>query len=55
MKWGAKWEQAEGLFGQTYAISTKGYGAISTLSIEDIKPYVVRFIDFTKTTLIKSF
>lgn len=44
--WGAKWGQAEGLQGKTYGIPTKDSSVRRTLSVEEIKPYVDRFIDF---------
>lgn len=47
--WGAAWGQAEGLQGRTYGIPTKDSSVLKTLSIEEIKPYVDRFIDFAKT------
>jgi hypothetical protein len=47
--WGAKWGQAEGIQGRTYAIPTKDSSVLKTLSIDEIKPYVDRFIDFAKT------
>jgi hypothetical protein len=55
MQWGAKWECTEGLQGSTYAIPTKGFGAISTLSVEDIKPYVDQFIIEAKQMPQKEF
>lgn len=48
-KWNAIWGQAEGIQGTTYAIPTKNK-AIKTLSIEEIKIYVDRFIFFAKIT-----
>jgi hypothetical protein len=47
--WGAKWGQAEGLQGRTYGIPTKDASVWRTLSIEEIKPYVDRFIEFSKS------
>lgn len=47
--WGATWGQAEGMQGRTYGIPTKDSSVLKTLSIEEIKPYVDRFIDFAKT------
>jgi hypothetical protein len=44
--WGAKWGQAEGLQGKTYGIPTKDSSVRRTLSVEEIKPYVDRFIEF---------
>lgn len=46
--WGAKWGQAEGLQGRTYGIPTKNFSIQRTLSIDEIKPYVDRFIKFAK-------
>lgn len=46
--WGAKWGQAEGLQGRTYGIPTKDASIRRTLSLEEIKPYVDRFIEFAK-------
>jgi hypothetical protein len=45
-KWGAVIGKGEGLQGQTYAIPTKDRTVMRTLDIEEIKPYVDRFIDF---------
>ena len=52
--WGAIWGQAEGLQGRTYGIPTKNASIKKTLSLNEIKPYVDRFIEFAKenTTLI---
>jgi len=44
--WGAKWGQAEGIQGRTYGIPTKDRTIRRTLTIEEIKPFVDRFIDF---------
>ena len=41
-RWGAKWGQGEGLQGNTYAIPTM-FG-----TVEEIKPYVDRFIAFAR-------
>jgi len=46
--WGAKWGQVEGLQGRTYGIPTKDSTVRRVLSIEEIKPYVDRFIQFAK-------
>ncbi len=46
--WGAKWGQAEGIQGRTYGIPTKDSSVRRTLSVVEIKPYVDRFIQFTK-------
>jgi hypothetical protein len=52
--WGAIWGQAEGLQGRTYGIPTKNASIKKTLSLNEIKPYVDRFIEFAKenTTLV---
>jgi hypothetical protein len=47
--WGAVWGQAEGLQGRTYGIPTKDASIRRTLSIEEIKPYVDRFVEFAKS------
>lgn len=48
LSWGAKWGQAEGIQGMTYGIPTKDSSVRRTLSIEEIKPYVDRFIEFAR-------
>lgn len=48
MKWGAKYGQAEGLQGRTYAIPTVNASISNHLSINKIKYYVDRFILFVK-------
>ena len=48
MKWGAKYGQAEGLQGRTYAIPTVNASISNHLSINKIKYYVDRFISFAK-------
>ncbi len=48
MGWGAIYGQAEGLQGRTYGIPTVNSGISRSLSIEEIKPYVDRFIEFAK-------
>lgn len=45
---GAKFGQAEGLQGNAYGIPTKDKTISRTLSINEIKPYVDRFIEFAK-------
>lgn len=47
--WGAKWGQAEGLQGRTYGIPTKDSSIRNTLTVEQIKKYVDRFILFAKS------
>lgn len=46
--WGAKWGQAEGMQGKTYGIPTKDRTIRRTLTPDEIKPYVDRFIEFAK-------
>lgn len=53
--WGAVWGQAEGMQGRTYGIPTKDSSVLRTLSIDEIKPYVDRFIEFAKTRTDLSF
>lgn len=48
LEWGAIWGQAEGLQGRTYGIPTKNSSITKTLSLDEIKPYVDRFIQFAK-------
>ena len=48
MGWGAKYGQSEGLQGKTYAIPTVNKSISRTLPIDDIRPYVDRFIEFAK-------
>jgi hypothetical protein len=48
LTWGAIWGQAEGLQGRTYGIPTKDSSIRRTLRIDEIKPYVDRFIQFAK-------
>ncbi len=47
--WGAVWGQAEGLQGRTYGIPTKDRTIRRTLSIDEIRPYVERFLECAKT------
>lgn len=44
-KFGARWGQAEGIQGKTYAIPTKSENIERTLTIEEIEPFVKIFID----------
>lgn len=53
--WGAKWGQAEGLQGKTYGIPTKDSTIRRTLTVEEIKPYVDRFIEYAKENPDKTF
>lgn len=46
LQWGAKWGQPEGLQGRTYGIPTKDASIRRSLTTDEIKPYVNRFIDF---------
>ncbi len=48
MLWGAVWGQGVGLQGKTYAIPTKDYGIVRTLTITEIEPYVNIFIFLAK-------
>lgn len=48
LTWGAKWGQAEGLQGKTYGIPTKDASIRRTLTVEEIKPFVDRFIKFAE-------
>jgi hypothetical protein len=43
--WGAIWGQAEGIQGKTYGIPTKDASIRKTLRVDQIKPYVDRFIE----------
>ena len=49
MRWGAKYGQAEGLQGQTYAIPTKDRSVKNTLSTQEIKGYTNTFIEFARS------
>lgn len=55
LNWGAKWGQSEGLQGKTYGIPTKDAKIKNTLSINNIKTYVDRFIEFAKCNKKYSF
>lgn len=48
LKWGAKFGQGFGLQGKTFAIPTKHKNVYNSLTLEEIKPYVDRFITFAK-------
>jgi hypothetical protein len=48
LSWGAVWGQAEGPQGKTYGIPTKDRTIRRTLSIQEIKPYVDRFVEYAK-------
>ncbi len=45
---GAEWEEGEGLYGESYALPTKGY-RLETLKLEDIKVHVDKFLAFART------
>lgn len=47
-KFGAQFRNPEGLQGQSYAIPTKNRTVMMTLEIEEIKPYVDKFIKFSQ-------
>lgn len=47
LQFGAKYGEPEGLFGQSYAIPTKNK-QIGFMTVDQIKPYVDRFIEFAK-------
>lgn len=49
MGWGAIYGQGEGLQGKTYGIPTKDKSVWNTLTIDEIKRYVDRFIEFAKS------
>jgi hypothetical protein len=53
--WGAKWGQAEGLQGMTYGIPTKDASIRRTLRLDEIKPYIDRFIEFAKANQDSTF
>lgn len=48
MNWGAEYGNPEGLQGKTYAIPTKNKTVDKTLTLEEIKIYVNRFIAYAK-------
>ena len=55
LTWGAKFGQAEGIQGNTYGIPTKDKLIRRTLTINEIKPYVNRFIIYAKENKNKIF
>lgn len=55
IKWGAIYGQAFGLQGQTFAIPTVDWTAGGRLSVENIKEYVDKFLDFAKENKDKKF
>jgi len=48
MKWGAKYGQAEGSQGRTYGIPTMNASISKKLTVDKIKTYVERFIEYAK-------
>ena len=44
--YGAKWGEAEGIMGQSYAIPTVQKNIAGSLTLEQIQPAVQRFLDF---------
>jgi lantibiotic modifying enzyme len=55
MQWGAKYGQAEGLQGQTYAIPTVNSLVTKKLPLHEIETYVNNFIKFAKDNPDKDF
>ena len=55
MNWGAIYGQAFGLQGKTFAIPTVDYTKSGKMSIETIKEYVDKFLDFAKENKDKKF
>ena len=55
LKWGAIYGQASGLQGRTYGIPTKDASVRRVLTVEEIKPHVLRFIEFAKQNPDKTF
>lgn len=51
-KFGAKWEEGVGLFGQSYAIPTKSRGIARTLTLGEIRPHVDNFLSFCEMQYI---
>ncbi len=49
LKWGAKWGQAAGMQGKTYAIPSVNADITRSLSPEEIKPWVDDFTGFAKS------
>ena len=47
-EFGAKWGQATGIQGNTYAIPTKSEGILRTLTVDEIKPHVDVFLEHVK-------
>lgn len=55
VKWGAIYEQSQGIQGRTYAIPTKNENVNNTLSIDEIQKYVNDFINYAKENPDKIF
>jgi hypothetical protein len=55
LQFGAVYGQKEGIAGQTYAIPTKDATVRKTLSVDEIRPYVDRFIAYAKEHSDKTF
>jgi hypothetical protein len=55
MGWGAKYGQANGLQGNTYAIPTVNYSVSNKLKIEKVKHWIDIFILFAKQNPSKKF
>jgi len=49
LEWGAKWGQAVGLAGNTYALPTKSADVGSTLPLSEIQSHVLDFIEFARS------
>jgi len=49
LSWGAVWGIAEGLQGRTYGIPTKDESVWRVLTVDEIKHYVDRFIEFARS------
>lgn len=45
---GAEWEEGEGLYGESYALPTKGY-RLETLPLEEIQKHVEKFLEFARS------
>jgi len=55
MEFGARYGQAAGIQGKTYAIPTKNYAVSKTLPQKIIGAYIKRFIDYAKMQKDKTF
>ena len=49
LTWGAVYGQAEGLQGRTYGIPSKDSAIRRTLTLDQMKPYVDRFVEFARS------